>query len=109
VDVLWFEKGTSRIVCAFEVEKSTSIYSGILRLTDLSLSLPEHGKHLFLVVPDPREREVVLQLTRPSLKGHGQAIRYILFSDLRAHCEALCRFGENPGILGKIAKQPVRA
>lgn len=29
VDVLWFEKGSANIVCAFEVEKSTSIYSGI--------------------------------------------------------------------------------
>lgn len=104
VDVLWFEKGCRKIVCAFEVEKSTSIYSGILRLTDLFLSLPEHQKILYLVVPDRREQEVILQLNRPSVRGHGIAIRYILFSDLRNHCDALCRFGENHGILAKIAK-----
>lgn len=28
IDVLWFDKGTNRVVCGFEVEKSTSIYSG---------------------------------------------------------------------------------
>ncbi|MBL7712660.1 MAG: type II restriction endonuclease, partial [Chitinophagaceae bacterium] len=30
IDILWFKKGTDNIVGAFEVEKSTSIYSGIL-------------------------------------------------------------------------------
>ncbi|MEO6098151.1 MAG: hypothetical protein ABIW76_21795 [Fibrobacteria bacterium] len=105
VDVVWFEKGSNKIVCAFEVEKSTSIYSGILRLTDLFLSLLEHQKRLYLVVPDNREREVILQLNRPSIKNHGIEIHYILFSDLRLHCEALCRFGENHGIISKISKQ----
>src|ERR1035437_7757759 len=38
IDIVWFEKGTNKPICAFEVEKSTSIYSGILRLTDLSYS-----------------------------------------------------------------------
>lgn len=105
VDVVWFEKGGNKIVCAFEVEKSTSIYSGILRLTDLFLSLPEHHKRLYLVVPDLREREVILQLTRPSIRKHGIDIHYILFSDLRIHCDALCRFGESHGIMSKIAKK----
>src|SRR5581483_5296941 len=31
IDVLWLSAGGTEIVCAFEVEKSTSIYSGILR------------------------------------------------------------------------------
>lgn len=106
VDVIWFEKGGNKIVCAFEVEKSTSIYSGILRLTDLFLSLPEHQKRLYLVVPVQREKEVILQLNRPSVSKHGIDIHYILFSDLRTHCDAMCRFGDNHGILSKIAKKP---
>ncbi len=28
IDVIWFEKGTNKLVSAYEVEKSTSIYSG---------------------------------------------------------------------------------
>ena len=36
IDVLWFAKGANNVICAFEVGKSTSIYSVILRLTDLS-------------------------------------------------------------------------
>lgn len=109
VDILWFEKGGSRIVCAFEVEKSTSIYSGILRLSDLTLSMPGHEHALYLVVPDRREREVLLQLARPAMLKNSVDIRYILFSDLRNHCNALCRFGETHGIMAKIARRPIRA
>jgi type II restriction enzyme len=35
IDVIWINRITNKIECAFEVEKSTSIYSGILRLVDL--------------------------------------------------------------------------
>lgn len=104
VDALWFGKGGSQLACAFEVEKSTSIYSGILRLADLAGSLPDHGTHLYLVVPDSREAEVILQLGRPSLRAHRDRIRYIRFSDLRTHCEALCRFGESRDILEKVSQ-----
>lgn len=104
IDVIWLEKGTGRIVCAFEVEKSTSIYSGILRLTDLSCSLPDHATTLYLVVPDSRKKEVDMQLTRPSIRQTNTAIQYILMSDLRAHCDALCRFGDDHQILQKIAR-----
>jgi type II restriction enzyme len=31
-------------------------------------------------------------------------IYYILFSDLRKHCEAICAFGDNKETLKKIAK-----
>ena len=106
VDVLWFEKGSNRIVGAFEVEKSTSIYSGILRLTDLAYSLKDHETVLYLIIPDKREKEVLLQLNRPSFRHQNLPIKYILFSDLRTHCDALCKFGESHRILEKIAHSP---
>jgi type II restriction enzyme len=105
IDVLWFEKGSSRVACGFEVEKSTSIYSGLLRLADLALALPEHSVKLFLVAPDEREKEVQAQLKRPSLLAANRGtVSYILFSDLAAHCDAMCRFGSGRDILEKIAK-----
>ncbi|MBI3586245.1 MAG: hypothetical protein HY088_03840 [Ignavibacteriales bacterium] len=104
IDVLWLEKGLNKIVSAFEIEKSTSIYSGILRLSDLSFSLSEDQRTLFLVIPDSREKEVVLQLKRPTMRSNRLAIHYILFSDLREHCDALCKFGENHNIMRKISK-----
>lgn len=104
IDVMWFEKGTNKITGAFEVEKSTSIYSGILRLTDLYFSFPQDPSTLFLIIPNAREKELLLQLSRPSIKSSNMEIYYLLFSDLRKHCEAICTFGDNKETLKKIAK-----
>lgn len=104
VDVIWFEKGSSTIVAAFEVEKSTSIYSGILRLTDLAITFAHTPVSLFLVVPNSREKEVIMQLNRPAIRYSKVPIRYILFSDLAQHCDALCLLGDNYRIIEKIAK-----
>lgn len=105
IDVLWFEKGSSRVACGFEVEKSTSIYSGLLRLADLALALPDHSIKIFLVAPDEREREVLAQLRRPSvLAANGGAASYILFSDLAKHWESMGRFGSGCGVLERLAK-----
>ena len=104
IDVIWFEKDTNKTVCAFEVEKSTSIYSGILRLSDLAFSFTDNHTSLFIIIPDNREKDVVLQLKRPSIKNNNVSIKYILFSDLREHCDALCKFGDSHKILEKIAK-----
>jgi len=104
IDVVWFNKCTNKIASAFEVEKSTSIYSGILRLTDLYHSFPENPSTLFLIIPDSREKDVIFQLNRPSIKNNKIAIHYILFSDLRKHCDAICTLGESKETLKKIAK-----
>lgn len=105
IDVLWIDRQTGRIIAAFEVEKSTSIYSGILRLSDLSVALPDHETRLWLVIPDKRQKEVIAQLLRPSFarKG-GTKPAYLLFSDLAKHCDGICRFGVGHEALDKIAK-----
>lgn len=105
IDAVWFEKETSNITCAFEVEKSTSIYSGILRLKDLYYSFPNNQSTLYLVIPDEREKEVILQLSRPAFRNGEVEIHYILFSELKLHCNSICKFGEDKEILKKIAKR----
>ncbi|MES2331088.1 MAG: hypothetical protein V4539_15905 [Bacteroidota bacterium] len=104
IDVLWFQKATNKVIAAFEVEKSTSIYSGILRLTDLSFTIADGDEVFYLIVPDKREKDVVIQLQRPAIRQNKVIIKYIMFSDLRQHCDALCRFGETHHIMEKIAK-----
>lgn len=104
IDAVWFDKDSNNITCAFEVEKSTSIYSGILRLNDLYYSFPSNPPSLYLVIPDKREKEVILQLQRPSIRNSDVEIQYILFSDLRRDCEAICKFGDDKEILRKISK-----
>ncbi|MCB5239367.1 hypothetical protein [Niallia circulans] len=103
IDVLWLNED-NHIISAFEVEKSTSIYSGILRLQDLSFSLKEQNCHFYLIAPDKREKEIKAQLLRPSFQ-HNQmcTILYILFSELRCNCEAMCKFGIDISVLDKIA------
>ncbi|UUO24987.1 hypothetical protein FGD67_18540 [Colwellia sp. M166] len=104
IDAVWFDKDTDNIACAFEVEKSTSIYSGILRLTDLHYSFKKNPPSLYLIIPDNREKDVLLQLQRPSIKNNNIEILYILFSELKNNCDAICKFGEDKEILRKISK-----
>jgi type II restriction enzyme len=103
IDVLWLQEG--QVICAFEVEKSTSIYSGILRLQDLSLSLPDSGPHLYLVAPDDREGEVRAQMVRPTFRELSNKPALITFTDIETHCEAMCRFGSDREILTRIARK----
>ncbi|MCL1632976.1 hypothetical protein M3N64_13705 [Sporolactobacillus sp. CPB3-1] len=105
IDVLWLNQ-KDQIVSGFEVEKSTSIYSGILRLYDLSLSVDQLCR-LFLVAPDKREKEIKAQLMRPSfVKEHAlkSAMTYLLFSDLQCDCDAMCKFGKDISVLDPIAR-----
>lgn len=106
IDVIWVEPQSRAIVAAFEVEKSTSIYSGILRLYDLAMSAPVCGDHLYLVVPNKREKDVIFQLTRPSLVVSAcPRPEYILFGDLECNCTQMARFGTGLPTLKKVSKQ----
>ena len=105
IDVLWLNAEGTKIVCAFEIEKSTSIYSGMLRMKDLARSLPTSGCHFYLVAPQKRKQEVMAQMSRPALQDTTQEfpLGYIAFELLKEHCDALCRFGDDLGIMKKIA------
>lgn len=63
IDVLWIKGRT--IVRAFEVEDTTSIYSGILRMADLLSLLPNIKVKIHLVAPTNRRDEVFKQISRP--------------------------------------------
>lgn len=106
IDVIWLKPGQPNIVCAFEVEQSTSIYSGILRMKDLARSLPQHGGRFYLVAPEAREREVLAQMMRPALREEQQhfPLGYLPTEALRQHCDAMCTFGTDHEVLLKIAR-----
>jgi type II restriction enzyme len=107
IDVIWLDS-ESHIIGAFEVEKSTSIYSGILRLHDLATSMVDGQCQLYLLAPNKREKDIQAQLLRPSLQLSLQKmpISYITFNEFKCNCEAMCKFGENIDVLEKIAKKP---
>ena len=63
IDVIWLKK--SSIIRAFEVEHTTSIYSGILRMADLLALQPNMDIKLHLVAPASRRDKVFNELQRP--------------------------------------------
>ncbi|MBX2989517.1 MAG: hypothetical protein KF802_16630 [Bdellovibrionaceae bacterium] len=63
IDVLWL-KGRS-ISRAFEVEHSTAVYSGLLRMADLCALLPNINVSLHIVAPESRREKVFQEVTRP--------------------------------------------
>lgn len=103
IDVLWVSNETGKIAAAFEVEHSTSIYSGIVRMLDLALGVPEHADAaFFLVAPDAREQDVRAQFARPAFSRVSELnVRYLGYGPLKQHREAIGRFGS--GLKGVAA------
>lgn len=63
IDVLWL-KGRS-IARAFEVEHTTAIYSGLLRMADLLALQPNMDIRLHIVAPEARRDKVFTEIQRP--------------------------------------------
>ncbi len=106
IDVLWVDAGQDRVLGAFEVEHTTSIYSGIVRLLDLALGdCGGASQGLFLVAPDDREKAVRAQLTRPAFSRVADLnVRFLPYSELATHREAMARFGYGMKAIDAIAK-----
>lgn len=77
IDVLWLIKNV--IHRAFEVESTTSIYSGLLRLNDLVLAQPNNQIALFIVAPTRRREKVFNQLIRPSFHALANQCEFLSF------------------------------
>lgn len=106
IDVLWLDGTTQQVSAAFEVEHTTSIYSGIVRLLDLALGAGAGTAHgLYLVAPDDREADVRTQLARPAFSQIGElAVRFISYGALAKHRENMARFGSGSKAIEAIAK-----
>jgi hypothetical protein len=69
IDVLWLKR--AEIVRAFEVEHTTSIYSGILRMADLLAMQPNITIKLHIVAPTSRREKVFQEIGRPVFAALG--------------------------------------
>jgi hypothetical protein len=85
IDVLWLDR--NQIVCAFEVEQSTDIHSGLLRMTDLLAVQPHTNIRLYLVAPDERRSKVIREVNRPTFYYADRPLytvcKYIAYSRLQ--------------------------
>lgn len=86
---------------------TTSIYSGIVRMLDLALGVPEDPiRGLFLVAPDEREEEVRAQLRRPAFRRiQDLEVRYLPYGELERNREQMARFGSGLRPIEAIARR----
>ena len=91
IDVLWL-KGNA-ITAAFEIESTTSIYSGLLRMSDLISMQPNLNIPLYIVAPDDRRYKVFKEVNRPTFSRLSPPLpeicRYIPFSTLKKRISEL--------------------
>ena len=64
IDVLWLKNNA--VIAAFEIECTTSIYSGLLRMADLLSLMPNIKVDFFLVAPKERRVKVEQEIRRPA-------------------------------------------
>ena len=64
IDVIWIKNKRS-IARAFEVEHTTSIYSGILRMADLVALQPDIRIKMHIVAPSDRQEKCMTEIQRP--------------------------------------------
>jgi hypothetical protein len=85
IDVLWLDD--KAIVAAFEIEHTTAIYSGLLRMSDLISMQPNVSIRLYIVAPDERRNKVVEEVMRPTFSKLNpplsECCQYISYSSLR--------------------------
>jgi hypothetical protein len=110
IDVLWIKRNS--IVAAFEIECTTSIYSGLLRMSDLISLQPNLDIKLYIVAPDERRTKVSNEIVRPTFalleKPLPQICGFLSFTVLMEKVNGIRKLGVgsslNPDFLGKIAE-----
>jgi len=106
IDVIWILQGAP--VCAFEVETTTSVYSGLLRMSDLLAVVPALKISLFIVAPKERQNKFFAELSRPTFRkiGLSDYCRFISLEDLEGLANKVGDLqGIQPSVLNSIALQ----
>jgi len=105
IDVIWIANG-NHVIAAFEIESTTSIFSGLLRIADLKISCPNLAIPCYIVVPGSRSQEVIRQLSRPSIQWLElhQSCGFITFEDLMRDMASIARWAKDPTAIRQLAK-----
>ena len=96
VDVIWLHGDF--IVKLFEVESTTSIYSGILRMTDFVVKVPNIAVDMHIVASEDDKDKVRQEIDRPTFqhvlgKSANSDLRYLSFEQVRETHETVQRAG----------------
>ncbi|WP_375498669.1 ParB/RepB/Spo0J family partition protein [uncultured Nostoc sp.] len=104
IDVVWLS-GSHQITAAFEVELTTPIYSGLLRMADLVTLCPNLNFPLYIVVPESRTNKVKKELTRATFKNLklDKKCRYIVIEKLMEKWDAIMEIGTSVDTIKRIS------
>ena len=108
IDVLWLEG--QRFVAAFEIEHTTAVYSGLLRMADLVSMQPNLNIPLYLVAPDDRREKVYTEINRPTFSRMRTPLnsicQYLPYSKLRSFVDQMGDFMAHlkPDFLDSLAE-----
>ena len=104
IDMLWLRSG-NQVVAAFEVEHSTSIYSGLLRMSDLAALAPNLNFPIYIVASESRLHEVQQELSRPTFQALElhEHCGYFSIETLLRDAEHIMRFAANPAAIDVLA------
>ena len=107
IDVLWL-KGNS-IVSAFEVECTTAVYSGLLRMSDLLALQPNLNIRLFIVAPEERKAKVEQEILRPTFmlrqKPLAEVCGFLATSDIVEKAEGARTLGLTSSLKPEFLEQ----
>jgi len=105
IDVIWLKQNAP--ICAFEVETSTSVYSGLLRMSDLVSVVPALNLKLYIVAQAERKSKVLSELSRPTFRkiGLNDYCEFISIEDLESLVESIGNLAGHvqPTILSTIS------
>jgi len=110
IDVLWLRG--NRIVAAFEIECTSSVYSGLLRMSDLLALQPNINIKLYIVAPEERRAKVRGEILRPTFKLREKPISevcgFLSIEELSEKIEGLRKLGAlssiKPSFLDEVAE-----
>lgn len=96
VDVVWLDGDA--IVAMFEVESTTSIYSGILRMTDFATRVPNIAVDMYIVAEADKEDQVRQQMGRPTFEAvldpvEHSTLQYLSFEEVTETHETVMNAG----------------
>jgi hypothetical protein len=95
IDILWLRG--NQIVAAFEIECTTSVYSGLLRMSDLLALQPNIKINIFLIAPETRRDKVRNEILRPTFRLRERPLSeicgFISIEELKEKIEGIKRLG----------------
>ena len=88
IDAIWFE--SLNIPAVFEVENTTGVTSGLTRMLNFKLTLPQYSNMRYIIVaPDELKEKVYNEINKPEfISLHASYLSYSSVSELLALCQS---------------------